>query len=94
MEQVRNVTKNVAKTDKKRKGSSVELEQSTPKRDKIDQLIRRYPVAVSSVVGDPETLEQHHKAMQEEVEKTKPLGIKFVTFDESHISKSSVVYSK
>ena len=72
MERVRNVAKNVAKSDKKRKGSPEGLEQSAPKRSKVDKLIRRYPVTVSSEVVDMETMEQHHKAMEEERERSKP----------------------
>lgn len=72
MERVRNVAKNVAKGDKKRKGSPEGLEQSAAKRGKVDKLIRRYPIAVSSDIVDPETMEQHLKAMQEEMEKSKP----------------------
>ena len=72
IERVRNVAKNVAKSDKKRKGSPEGLEQSVPKRSKVDKLIRRYPVTVSSEVVDTETMEQHHKAMEEELERSKP----------------------
>ena len=70
MERVNNVCKIVAK-DKKRIGSP-EGEQPNPKRNKVDKLIRRYPVTVSSEMADEATMEQHLEAIQEEMEKSKP----------------------
>ena len=76
MERVRNLAKNVAKADKKRKVSPMGLEQSASKRSKADKLIRRYPVTMSSEVADHETMEQHHKAIEEEMKKPSP-GIEY-----------------
>ena len=71
LERVRNVGKNVAKAEKKQMGSP-DGEQPAPKRNKVDKLIRRYPVTVSSEVADEATMEQHLKAIQEEMGKSKP----------------------
>ena len=69
IERVRNVEKAVVKAEKRKSEGS---EQPVSKRSKVDKLIRRYPVTISSEVADPETMEQHHKAIEEEMKKAKP----------------------
>ena len=91
MERVNNVCKIVAK-DKKRIGSP-EGEQPNPKRNKVDKLIRRYPVTVSSEMADEATMEQHLEAIQEEG-KIQTTRLDIAPADERNISESSLIHQK
>ena len=70
--------RNVIKSDKKKfKATDDSEEIPTPKRGhkvKADDLSRRYPVMMSAAqsAADDETLQQHHKAIEEELTKPKP----------------------
>ena len=66
--------RNLVKLDRK-KNSSPDQQQSASKRSKAtpkDKLQRRYPVTIGSETTDIETLEQHQKAMEEEMQRAKP----------------------
>ena len=70
LERVRNLIKN----DKRKSPASSDMVVSAPKRNKAtdNSLIRRYPVRMPPHEEDAETIQQHVKAIQEEMTKTKP----------------------
>ena len=66
--------RNLVKLDRK-KNPSPDHQQNAAKRNKSspkDKLQRRYPVTTGSDAVDFETLEQHEKAIEEEMKKSKP----------------------
>ena len=66
--------RNLVRLDRK-KNPSPDQQQSTAKRSKTapkDKLQRRYPVTIGSEITDVETLEQHQKAVEEEMQRAKP----------------------
>ena len=68
--------RNLIKADRNNSKESPELQQTTPKRSKetVDHILRRYPVTVcrSETTDDIETLQQHTKAISDEMKKAKP----------------------
>ena len=74
LERIRNI---IESGKKKFKATDDSEEIPTPKRGhkvKADDLSRRYPVVMSPAqsAADDETLQQHHKAIEEELTKPKP----------------------
>ena len=62
------------KLDRKKTKAVQQQEEGMPKRSrtKADSLLRRYPPALSQELIDEETLQQHLKAIDNEIEKNKP----------------------
>lgn len=72
MERIKNLVKLARKKNPLR---SSDQQHSAAKRSKIapkDKLQRRYPVTIGSEFPDFDTLEQHQKAIDEEMGKSKP----------------------
>ena len=67
--------RNLIKADRKKSRVSQEQE-TTPKRTKrtVDHILRRYPITVNryDTTDDAETLQQHLKAISDEMKKVKP----------------------
>ena len=67
--------RNLIKCDRK-KSKDISVEESTPERSKmkVDTIIRRYPITISRSGTNPdqETINQHTKAIANEMTKGKP----------------------
>ena len=68
--------RNLIKSDRKKSKDTLVEDICTPKRSKVkmDTIIRRYPITISrsEVNSDQETINQHSKAIADEMSKTKP----------------------
>jgi len=66
--------RNVIKLDRKKTKATLQEEEGMPKRSrtKSDSLLRRYPSVLGQDLADEETLQQHLKAIHNEMEKSKP----------------------
>ena len=71
-ERLRNVVKRDSLATKRPAAASEDQDGARKRRKKTVELLRRYPLGSSECLENPDTVEEHKKALGKELEKPKP----------------------